>query len=357
MFNNQVIFITGGTGSWGQELVFQILQGYTPAEIRIYSRGEEKQALMKHAFNNPKLKFIIGDVRDKDRLTDSMRGADYVFNLAALKHVPICEEHPWEAILTNIFGSKNLIDASIKNNVKHVFQVSTDKAVDPLNLYGVTKLCVEKLMIAANNLFGDTRFSCVRGGNVIGTSGSVIPLFQQQIIRMNQITLTHKDMTRFFITKQKVIGFLLKACEKSVGGEIFIPRMPSMRIIDLAEVMIKELGNKDTKIKDIGIRPGEKIHEVLVSKNEGGRVIDDGEFYIILPLINISFTREFYSRKQLTPIVEYNSKENTCLNRNQIREVLKQDGWLSRGSDKAGFIGKLSKEDLEKISSTGYWQR
>jgi len=263
MLRKRKILITGGTGSWGHELTRQLLKDFEPKEIRIYSRGELKQVEMRRSFNDKRLNFIIGDVRDFIHLDEAMLGVDFVFHLAALKHVPVCESNPWEAVLTNIDGTQNVIRACIKNKVKKMVNVSTDKAVDPLNLYGVTKACAEKLTIAANNLTKDTSFICVRGGNVLGSNGSVVPLFRKQIEILNKITLTDERMTRFTFCLRDAIKLVLEALFESVGGEVFVMKMPALFISDLAKVMIENLGNENTKIEKIGIRPGEKIEEVL----------------------------------------------------------------------------------------------
>src|SRR3989344_1306430 len=214
LLDNRTILVTGGTGAWGRELTRQILERFSPKEVRIYSRGEHAQVEMRRAFPDPRIKFIIGDVRDKNILNFAMRGADYVFHLAALKHVPICEDNSWEAVLTNIYGTQNIIEAAIWNNVKKVVDVSTDKAVEAYNLYGVTKACGEKLVINANkNYPSATTFMCIRGGNVIGTTGSVIPLFAEQIRKNNKITLTDGSMTRFLMSTREAIGLVFQAFE------------------------------------------------------------------------------------------------------------------------------------------------
>lgn len=357
MFNNKTILITGGSGSWGNELTRQLLEKFKPKEIRIYSRGEIKQWIMRRKFNNsPILKFIIGDIRDKERLMIALRGVDIVFHLAALKHVPVCEENPNEAVLTNIFGTQNLIDSSIENKVKLFVDVSTDKAVDPLNLYGVTKACGEKLSIAANNSFGKTRFVCVRGGNVLGTNGSVVPLFREQILKNSKITITDDRMTRFFITIEEAIGLLFKAAQKCVGGEIFVIKMPATKITDLADVMIKELGNKDTKIEKIGIRPGEKIHEVLVSRYEVDRVVEDENHFIILPMIKIKSVEEHYKDKKRIKFNEFNSENARQLSKEETKNMLEKEGWLRKEDHlEEGFIGDLSKKELEDYSKKEKW--
>ncbi len=329
MFDNATILITGGTGSWGQELTRQLLAKYAPREIRIYSRGEMKQVDMRLKFNNPKLKFIIGDVRDKQRLLTSCRGVDYVFHMAALKHVPVCEENPEEAILTNIIGTENVVFACIENNVKKMIDVSTDKAVDPLNLYGVTKACGEKITIAANQKATNTVFSCVRGGNVMGSRGSIIPLFRKQLATTNVLTVTDERMTRFIFSLQDAIGLVLKSAEDSVGGEIFVMKMPSSTVMDIVTCMKEELGNSKTRTDMIGIRYGEKLDEVLVSKHEGmDRIVDDGDFYIILPFLDIEKSRKHYASKKVISIGEFNSRNTKVLNKEEVRKLLKKNGFL-----------------------------
>ncbi|MBW2964728.1 polysaccharide biosynthesis protein [Candidatus Woesearchaeota archaeon] len=329
MFDNATILITGGTGSWGQELTKQLLAKYSPKEIRIYSRGEMKQVDMRIKFNNPRLKFIIGDVRDKTRLLTASKNVDYVFHLAAIKHVPVCEENPEEAILTNIIGTENLVFACIENNVKKMIDVSTDKAVDPLNLYGVTKACGEKITIAANQKTTDTVFACVRGGNVMGSRGSIIPLFRKQLATTNVLTVTDDRMTRFIFSLQDAIGLVLKSAEDSVGGEVFVMKMPSSTVIDIVNCLKEELGDSSTKVKMIGIRYGEKLDEVLVSRYEGqDRVIDDGDFYIILPFLDIAKTKKHYSSKKIKNIGEFNSRNARMLDMEEVRKLLKKNGFL-----------------------------
>jgi len=277
-----------------------------------------------------------------------LRNVDIDFHLAALKHVPVCEENPNEAVLTNIVGTQNAINASIKNKIELFVDVSTDKAVDPLNLYGVTKACGEKLAIAANNAAGNTRFVCVRGGNVLGTNGSVVPLFHEQILRANSLTITDKRMTRFFITLPEAINLLFKAVQDSVGGEIFVIKMPSAKITDLAKVMIDELGNKDTKIRVTGIRPGEKIHELLVSRYEVGRVIEKGDYFLILPLIKIPSIEKKYKGGGV-PIEEYSSDSCRKLDYSEIKRMLVSEGWLRKQMDSQ--LSRLSNKELKDLSN------
>jgi FlaA1/EpsC-like NDP-sugar epimerase len=267
MFSGKKILITGGTGSWGNELTSQLLEK-NPEEIRIFSRGEFAQVSMKRKFNDSRINFFIGDVRDFNAINLACKGIDIIFHLAALKHVPICEEQPYEAIKTNIVGTENIIKAAINNRVLKVIDVSTDKAVVPINAYGMTKAIGEKLIIHANKLSNHTRFTCIRAGNVLGTNGSVVPFFINMIKNNNQITITDLNMTRFFLTLKDSITLLFKAIEVSFGGETFVVHMPSFYIKDLASALIKVYGNDKTKIIETGIRPGEKIDEVLVSKHE-----------------------------------------------------------------------------------------
>ena len=241
MFNGKRIFISGATGSWGQTLTRMLLDNYNPKEIICFSRGELQQVLMQRKFHDPRLKFVIGDVRDYDSVRFAMRNVDIVFHLAALKHVPICEDHPQEAIKTNITGTTNIVNAAIENSVDKVIDVSTDKAVDPLNLYGMTKAVGEKLILQANSLTNHTKFVCIRGGNVMGSNGSVIPYFIEQIRSGGPVTITDLEMTRFFLTLEQAIKLLFKAAEFSIGGETFVMNMPACYIRDVATCQSKKL--------------------------------------------------------------------------------------------------------------------
>jgi len=330
MLNNKIIFITGGTGSWGNELVKQILEKYTPKEIRIYSRGEHKQVEMRQKFNNPVLKFIIGDVRDKNILGLAMKNVDYVFHLAALKHVPVCEENCWEAVLTNIVGTQNVIECAIANDVKKVVDISTDKAVDPFNLYGVTKACGEKLIINANqNYISDTKFVCIRGGNVMGTNGSVLPLFKKQIIEKNEVTVTDPNMTRYLMSTREAISLIFEAVINSEGGEIYVMRMPSTKVSNIVEVMKGLFGNEKTTQKIVGVRPGEKLHEVLVSKNESPRTkIFNDKYYVILPQYTNQSLEEKYKDLDKIEFEEFNSNNAKKLDDVEFTDVLRRETWL-----------------------------
>lgn len=286
MFNDKTVYITGGTGSWGKSLTKYLLLENVK-EIRILSRNEANQVQMQREFKDNRIKYIIGDVRNLDRLTDTMKDTDYVFHLAALKHVPICEEHPTEAILTNITGTINVIEASLKNNVEKVIAVSSDKAVSPYNLYGMTKAVEEKLMIVANKKNDKTKFVCIRAGNVMGSNGSVIPLFINQLKNNKTLSITDARMTRFFITQDEAIKLLIKASTISHGGEILVMKMPSLKILDLANILGEYYCDTDYKIEYTHIRPGEKIHEELISPVEINQTykLDDNYYLIVSSLL------------------------------------------------------------------------
>jgi len=360
MFNKKTILITGGTGSWGNELTTQLLKKYSPTEIIIYSRGEKKQVEMRRSFENDKrLRFVIGDVRDLERLKESSYNVDYVFHLAALKHVPVCEQNVDEVIKTNIIGVQNVIKASIKNNVKKVINVSTDKCVNPLNFYGISKAVAERLIISANNLPNKTSFCCIRAGNALGSSGSVVPVFRKQIIQSNKITVTDGNMTRFFFNLQKAISLLFKAAIDSVGGEIFVMNMPAMKIGDLANVMIKELGDKHTKKVIIGTRPGEKIHESLVSECESERTYKVGKYFMILPTIKIKniykkYTKTYISKLVKFPIGEFISKDTYRLNKDEIKEMLDNENWLDKGKLDKDILSKNKEYILHFFENEGW---
>lgn len=331
-FNNKIVLITGGSGSWGQEFARQILSYSKPKEIRIYSRGEYRQVEMRRRFHNhPQLSFVIGDVRDKDRLSGALRGVDMVIHLAALKHVPVVEEHPWEAFLTNTAGTQNVINAATLNNVEKVLYVSSDKAVDPLNLYGITKLAAERLVVAANQAVGTkTKFITFRGGNVMGSAGSVIPIFQSQLLNENMITLTDPRMTRFFISIPEVISLALKSFKQGIGGEIFVPKMKSMTLDSLSKAMIKNLGNKNTKIKRIPVRPGEKYTELLISENESGRTREVGDLWVIMPFFSSLELEKKHSNARKVSFKKFDSASAPQFSEKEIKDLLKREGFLSK---------------------------
>ncbi len=278
-WGKQSILLTGGTGSFGKHFCKVMMERYHPQVLRVYSRDELKQHEMRQVFGEEKVRYFIGDVRDADRLRRAMEGCDLVVHAAALKQVPSCEYNPFEAVKTNIHGAENIIDAAIDVGVKKVVALSTDKAVNPVNLYGATKLCADKLFIQGNSYSGarGTRFSCVRYGNVIGSRGSVIPLFKEQK-KTGRITVTDERMTRFWITLDQAVDLVTRAFCHMQGGEIFVPRIPSMKITDLAEAVAP-----NCEVVNTGIRPGEKLHEVLITEEEGRHAVSYEGMYVILP--------------------------------------------------------------------------
>ncbi len=284
MFNNSNILITGGTGSFGKQYAKTLLERYTPNKIIIFSRDELKQFEMAQEFTRNCMRFFIGDVRDRNRLIMAMRGVDYVIHAAALKQVPAAEYNPMECIKTNINGAQNVIQAAIQCDVKKVIALSTDKAANPINLYGATKLCSDKLFVSSNNLVGadrPTRFSVVRYGNVVGSRGSVVPYFKKLIDDGNDfLPITDERMTRFWITLQQGVDFVLKNFERMWGGEIFVPKIPSIRIMDLAEAMAPGM-----TMRVVGIRPGEKLHEVMCPLDDSHLTLEFDDHYVIKPSI------------------------------------------------------------------------
>ena len=317
---NKTILVTGGTGSFGQKFCEIVLREHNPKAIRVYSRDEFTQWQMDRKFQDERLRFFIGDVRDKERLSRAMNGVDYVFHAAALKHIPIAEYNPFEVIKTNITGTQNLIEAAIDNNVEKAILISTDKAVQPLNLYGASKLCAERLFVQANAYVGPrrTKFSCARYGNVLGSRGSVVPLFFEQK-RKGKLTITDKKMTRFWITLEQGINFVLTSLDKTMGGEVFIPKIPSMTVTKLAEVIAPGV-----EIEEIGIRPGEKLHEVLVS-NEEARYTDEFEnHFVIKPTFAFWEKTGYLQGKTLAEDFVYSSDTNTWwLDEEEIRKILR----------------------------------
>jgi len=276
------VLITGGTGSFGRKCVETLTKKYRPKKIIVFSRDELKQHEMRQTYpdsDGSPLRYFIGDVRDSERLNRAFHGIDIVIHAAALKQVPACEYNPFEAILTNIIGAKNVIDAAINQGVKKVLAISTDKAVNPINLYGATKLCAEKLFIQSNSYSGanGTRFSCTRYGNVVGSRGSVVPLFMSQK-NVGKVTVTDPRMTRFWLTVEQGVEFVISCIERMHGGEIFVPKIPSMNIVDLAKAIAP-----DCLVEEIGIRPGEKMHEVMVSEDEARDTLETANMYIIKP--------------------------------------------------------------------------
>ena len=338
MFNSKNILITGGTGSFGKVCAKKLLEKYKPKKIIIYSRDELKQYEMakKYSGFKNKLRFLIGDVRDYDRLKLATKEVDYVIHAAALKQVPTAEYNPNECIKTNIYGADNIIRASLENNVKKIIALSTDKAANPINLYGATKLASDKLFISANNLVGKnkTRFSVVRYGNVVNSRGSVIPLFKELIKnKSNYLPITDLDMTRFLITLEQGVNFVLKSFFRMKGGELFIPKIPSLNIKDLANCMAPR-----KKIKIIGVRPGEKIHEIMFSYDDSRNTIEFNDHYVVIPTIDFQKNINYFNNnlkekgKKLKILFEYNSGTNNFF--------LKQGGIkkLLRGIDKSDTL-------------------
>lgn len=308
MLNGKTILITGGTGSFGRKFVEIVLNHFKPKRLIIFSRDELKQFEMQQTFSQDKypcLRYFIGDVRDKDRLYRAFSGVDYVVHAAALKQVPAAEYNPFEAVKTNIIGTQHVIDAAIDSGVQRVIALSTDKAVSPVNLYGATKLCLEKLVVAGNAYAGGrTRFSVVRYGNVVGSRGSVIPLFLKQK-ETGVLTITDERMTRFWITLEQGVSFVLHCLEAMYGGEVFVPKIPSMRIIDLARAICP-----GCEVKYTGIRPGEKIHEVLISRDEARNTLDVGKFYVIKPAFPYWTTGSWSKGRPVPEEWEYTSDKN-----------------------------------------------
>jgi UDP-N-acetylglucosamine 4,6-dehydratase (inverting) len=336
MLNNKTILITGGTGSFGKKFLEIILERFDPHRVIIYSRDEFKQSMMKAEFEKKydmsKVRFFIGDVRDKDRLYRAFERVDYVIHAAAMKQVTTCEYNPFEAIKTNIHGAQNIIDAAIDRGVKKVVALSTDKAVNPINLYGGTKLVSDKLFVSANaySKISGTKFSVVRYGNVAGSRGSIIPLFKTLIDQgETELPITDHKMTRFWITLEQGVELVFKALEESNGGEIYISKIPSFRITDLAEAMLP-----GAKLKYIGIREGEKLDEVMITKDDYHHTYEFEKHYIIFPHFDWwkSSLKDFQNGKKVNDGFEYNSGSNPkFLSVNELRDEMKHLDLIDRG--------------------------
>ena len=327
MLNNKSVLITGGTGSFGKQYVKTILQQFSPKKVIVYSRDELKQFEMQQEFNGPEMRYFIGDVRDVARLSQAMRGVDYVIHAAALKQVPAAEYNPMECIKTNIYGAENVIKAAIENEVEKVIALSTDKAASPINLYGATKLASDKLFVAANNMAGGhrTRFSVVRYGNVVGSRGSVVPFFRKLVAEgAKELPITDPRMTRFWITLQQGVDFVLKNFTRMQGGEIFVPKIPSMKITDLAEAIGPGLA-----ANIIGVRPGEKLHELMCPADDSHLTLEFHDHYVIRPTITFSMPVD-YTKNNIgepgTPVpqgFEYHSGTNPhFLSVEELREMM-----------------------------------
>lgn len=323
MLNGKVILITGGTGSFGQKCVYKILNRARPKRLIIFSRDELKQFEMRQIYSEqeyPCLRYFIGDVRDKERLSRAFRGVDIVIHAAALKQVPAAEYNPFEAIKTNVLGAQNVINVSIDQGIKKVIALSTDKAANPINLYGATKLCSDKLFIAGNAYVGrdDSIFSVVRYGNVVGSRGSVIPFFLEKR-KTGVLPITDPRMTRFWITLEQGVNFVLESLGRMVGGELFVPKLPSMNMMNLAKAIAPEC-----RTEIIGIRPGEKLHEVMIPRDDARRTIEYEHYYVIQPDFPF-WGRRFDENggKPVAEIFEYNSDTNPWqLTVDEMREVI-----------------------------------
>jgi UDP-N-acetylglucosamine 4,6-dehydratase len=278
--NGSTILLTGGTGSFGNAFIERVTATWPAATIRVYSRDELKQSELRAKYGDRQVRYLIGDVRDRSRMTRAVQGADIVVHAAAMKQVEACEYNPFEAVRTNVLGAQHIVDAAIDAGVPRVVALSTDKAVNPVNLYGATKLCQEKIIVQGNAYAAQraTRFAAVRYGNVVGSRGSVVPVFKQQMVRDGRITITDDRMTRFWIMLPQAVDLVLHALEHMHGGEVFIPKIPSMRVTDLADAIAPGVPRET-----IGIRPGEKLHELLITADESRHAIDAGDVYVVLP--------------------------------------------------------------------------
>jgi UDP-N-acetylglucosamine 4,6-dehydratase len=318
------VLVTGGTGSFGRKFAEVMLRNHHPKKLMIFSRDEAKQHEMRTGgFDHPNLRFFIGDVRDSDRLRRAMDDADVVVHAAALKQIEACEYNPIEAIMTNVIGARNVIDAALETGVRRVLALSTDKAVNPVNLYGATKLCAEKLFIQSNSYAGtrDIRFSCVRYGNVMGSRGSVIPLFKEQQ-RNGCVTVTDPRMTRFWITLEQGVAFVIRCLELMHGGEVFVPKIPSTNIMDLVQAVAPA-----TEIKMIGIRAGEKVHEILISEDEARHTVELEDMYVVQPLHSWWPANNWQNGQPVSEGFKYSSgDESNRLSLRQTEAMLKEVG-------------------------------
>ncbi len=335
MFENKKILITGGTGSLGQALTKRLLDENVKA-IRIFSRNEEKQVQMENEFDDNRLRFFLGDITDLKRLNRAFEDIDIVFHTAALKHVPKIEYNPFEAIKTNVIGSQNVIDACLHENVEKAIAIGTDKAVSPLNTYGATKLLMEKLFVTANNYVNPekhlTKFISVRYGNVFGSSGSVIPRFIEQIKKKQKITITDPKMTRFSITMNEALDFIISATNSGKGSEIFVPKMRAYNIMDLKDVLFELLGNSGEEI--IGIRPGEKLHEVLIGDDEIRNSWEFNNMYMITnplyPLFHLNKIKDTYNDiKKVENIKNYSSNVAEKISKEELQTMIKNSGLIN----------------------------
>ena len=320
---NKVILITGGTGSFGRAFATRLLAKHNPKKVIIFSRDEQKHFAMEREMPDRRLRFLVGDIRDKARLLRAFTGVDIVVHAAAMKHVHISEYNPMEAIRTNVDGAANVIDAALERGVKRVIALSTDKAASPVNLYGATKLCMEKLFVAANSYTGgtDTRFDLVRYGNVVGSKGSVVPLFLKQR-EQGRLTITEGSMTRFWIGMERAIDLVLLALKKGLGGEVFVPRLPACTVNVLAEAIAPGL-----PIEHIGIRPGEKMHETMITFDESHNVVEYDNYFVITPSYAAWGGPERTDGKPITERFTYSSDVTHALNVQETRDLLAELGF------------------------------
>lgn len=324
MLNGKSILVTGGTGSFGKRFIRTVLHRYSPRRLIVYSRDELKQYEMSKRFPEsvyPAMRYFLGDVRDYDRLLRALKGVDYVVHAAALKHVPAAEYNPFEFVKTNVIGSQNLIEACIERNVRKVIALSTDKACNPVNLYGATKLCADKLFVAGNSYSGgeDTRFAIVRYGNVLGSRGSVVPLFMR-LRETGVLPITDERMTRFWLTLDQAVDLVLRAFETAQGGEIFVPRIPSMRIVDVARAIAPEC-----RLETVGIRPGEKLHEAMISDDDAPHTFAHDGYYVIQPALHAwhQESDRADAGQRVPPGFRYASDENPdWLSAEQLQQTL-----------------------------------
>lgn len=331
MFNQKSILITGGTGSFGKRCVKTLLERFQPSRVVVYSRDELKQYEMAEEFNQPAMRYFIGDVRDRERLRQAMRGIDFVVHAAALKHVPAAEYNPMECIKTNIYGAENVIAAALDNDVERVIALSTDKAANPINLYGASKLASDKLFMAANNIAGRhrTRFAVVRYGNVVGSRGSVLPFFRKLAANgARELPITDPRMTRFWITLQQGVDFVLESLKRMQGGELFVPKLPSARMTDLATAVAPHLPHQV-----VGIRPGEKLHEIMCPRDDSRLTLEFPDYYLIRPSIIFTMQVDYRVSRFGEPgcavaeDFEYNSGTNPhFLNVDELYSLLAEVG-------------------------------
>ena len=326
MLRGKVILVTGGTGSFGTAFIRTVLEDHDPASVRVFSRDELKQSEMAQNIVDPRIRFFLGDVRSAERLDLACRGVDVIVHAAALKQVPACEYNPFEAVQTNVIGAENVVSAATANKVERILALSTDKAVNPVNLYGATKLCAEKIFTQANSYTGTTQtsFSSVRYGNVVGSRGSIVPLIREQA-RRGELTITDESMTRFWISLEQAVAFVLHSLEQMEGGEVFIPKVPSMRLGDLVDALAP-----DVPRRIIGLRPGEKMHEVLITEDESRHAMEFPQHYSVYPAFPFWRETPYPAGQQLEPGFHYSSDSNTeWLTLQDFRELVPADSAAS----------------------------